>query len=275
VTGYGEPGNAVAGFAETENDWEHPTYYSQPTDPVFTLHCYEDWGTCDIEGHKIRIPDAAQPAAGGDGHLTVVDQSSGWEYDLYKVRSKPRGGGTLELRWGGRTRLDGDGLGSDATAARFGNLAGIIRAQEMRAGEINHALFMTLPCGSDGFVYPAKKEGATCGGPESPPMGTRLQLAMSDAQIAALSVPEWKKTILRAMAHYGMYFGDTGGETWTVQIESGATYTSFGREDEMVKFARSAGIPEYKGTYAFKLKGDVDYAKYLRVVDPCVAERTC
>ena len=33
---------------------------------------------------------------------------------------------------------------------------------------------------------------------------------MSDAQIAALAVPAWKKTILTALAHYGGYVGDTG-----------------------------------------------------------------
>jgi hypothetical protein len=276
VTRRGEPGNLVAGFAGSEDDWEHPTYYPQPTDPVFRLHCYEsDWGTCSIEGHRIRIPDAAKPAAGGDGHLTVVDQVSGWEYDLYKVRSKPRGGGTLSFRWGGRTRIDGDGLGSDATAARFGNLAGIIRAQELEAGVIRHALFMTIPCGNDHYIYPAMKEGATCGGSDAPPMGSRFQLTLSDSQINALRVPRWKKTILKAMAHYGMYFGDTGGDTWTVQLESGQTYKSFGRTDPMVTFARRAGIDEYKGRYAFRLAGGVDWTRHLRVVDPCVARRTC
>ena len=37
---------------------------------------------------------------------------------------------------------------------------------------------------------------------------------------------------------YGMYFGDTGGGTWSVAIESGSTYTSFGYEDRMVAFGR-------------------------------------
>jgi hypothetical protein len=276
VTSRGEPGNLLAGMSGSEDDWDHPTYYSLPSDPVFTLHCYEeDWGTCNIEGHRVRIPDRARPAAGGDGHLAVVDQASGWEYDLYKVRSKPRGGGRLSLRWGGRTRIDGDGLGSDATAARFGNLAGIIRAQELEAGEIRHALFMTTPCGNDDYVYPAMKEGATCGGRNAPPMGSHFQLTLSDSQINALNVPRWKKTIMRAMAHYGMYFGDTGGDTWTVQLESGQTYTSFGRTDEMVKFAKRAGVPEYNGHYSFRLAGGLNWARHLRVVDPCVARRSC
>jgi hypothetical protein len=281
VLGFGQPDNLVAGDADSEWDYSHPTYYAQPTDPVFKLHCYESsWGTCAIEGHEIRIPDAARAAAGGDGHLTVVDQASGWEYDLYKVRSKPRGGGTLEFRWGGRTRIDGTGLGSAATAAGYGNLAGIIRAQEMQAGEIRHALFMVVDCDAGVSVYPAKGTGRACSdrglsSSGAPPMGARFQLAMSDSQIDALSVPAWKKTILRAMAHYGMYVGDTGGGGWGIQMESGSTYTSFGYEDAMVAFARQAGVPTYNGKHVFNLRDGVDWAKYLRVVDPCEAQASC
>ncbi|HEX2086428.1 MAG TPA: hypothetical protein VHF89_12150 [Solirubrobacteraceae bacterium] len=277
--GFGQLGHLIAGDSGTDDDYNHPTYYSTPEDPVFTLHCYEDWGTCDIEGHQIRIPDAAKPAAGRDAHLTVVDQASGWEYDLYKVRSKPAGGGTLELRWGGRTRIDGDGLGSDATASQFGNLAGIIRAQEMQSARIAHALFMNASCDSGTFVYPATKNGRSCSAigqstTDAPPMGARFQLAMPADEIEALPVPRWKKTILHAMSEYGMYMGDTGG-AWGVMMESGSTYTSFGAEDEMVRFARENGVPEHNGHYVFNLREGVDWARYLRVVDPCVAKRTC
>jgi hypothetical protein len=279
VLGFGAIGNLVAGEADSGSDWNHPTYYSTSTDPIFTLHCYEDWGTCDVEGMKIRIPDAARPAAGGDAHLTVVDQASGWEYDLYKVRSKPAGGGVLEFRWGGRTRIDGMGTDSDATAARFGNLAGIIRAQEMETSKIAHALFMNASCDSGTYVYPARKTGRPCtaigqSNTDAPPMGARLQLAMSIDQINALPVPPWKKTILRAMSEYGMYMGDTGGG-FGVSFESGSTYTSFGVEDQMVKFARENNVPTYNGKYVFNLRDGVDWARYLRVVDPCTASGTC
>ncbi|HEX8082744.1 MAG TPA: peptidoglycan-binding domain-containing protein [Solirubrobacteraceae bacterium] len=277
--GFGAIGHLVAGEAETPDDWSHPTYYSKPEDPQFTLHCYEDWGRCDVEGMQIHVPDAARPAAGGDGHLTVVDQASGWEYDLYKVRSKPAGGGTLEFRWGGRTRIDGDGLGSDATAAQFGNLAGIIRAPEMQAGRIAHALFMNVHCDSGTFVYPAAHSGRPCSAigqsnEGAPPMGARFQLAMPLEAIEALDVPPWKKTILRAMAEYGMYFGDTGGD-WGISFESGATYTSFGLEDEMVRFARENDVPSHDGRYVFNLREGIDWQRYLRVVDPCSARGTC
>ena len=180
---------------------------------------------------RVRIPDAARAAAGSDGHMTVVDQASGWEYDFWQVRRKPRGGGRLLISWGGRTRIDGDGLGSDANAAHYGSLAGIIRAEEMRRGRIDHALFMLVRCDSGRKVYPARGLGLRVRQlAGAPSQGTRFQLDLSPAEIDALRMPDWKKTILRAMAEYGLYVGDTtGGTPWNIWFESGATYTSFGR----------------------------------------------
>ena len=102
------------------------------------------------------------------------------------MRSKPAGGGTLEFRWGGRTRLDGDGLGTNATAAHFALSAGIIRPEEMAAGRIDHALFMVVKC-TAGKVYPAGGGGAQCADlTDAPAGGMRFQLGYSSAEIEAL-----------------------------------------------------------------------------------------
>jgi hypothetical protein len=276
VSDYGGPAKMTAGDADTSYDYTHPLYFPRSTDPVFTLHCYEaSWGTCPIEGHRIRIPDAARPAGGGDAHMAVIDQGSGWEYDLYKVRSKPAGGGTLEFRWGGRTRLDGDGLGSNATAAHFGLGAGVIRTQELAAGKIDHALFMVVKC-TAGKVYPAGGGGAACSDATNAPAGgMRFQLAYSAAQIDALPVPGWKKTILHALRTHGAFVGDTGGGGFNFQFESGSTYTSFSYSDRLVDFAKTQpGVSLYNGKYVFDVASGVDWSR-LRAVDPCVTQGTC
>jgi hypothetical protein len=278
---FGSIANLVAGEADTPQDYWHPAYFSNRGDPLFRLRCYQrGWGRCPIEGDRVRIPDAARPAGGGDAHLSVVDRETGWEYDLYKVASKPKGGGTLTFRWGGRTRIDGDGLGSAATAAGFGSLAGVVRESELHAGHIDHALFMVAKCDSGRSVFPAAKSGLPCSAlglssTDAPPMGARLQLAMSQAQIDAMPVPDWKKTVLRAMARYGMLLGDTGGGTWGVQAESGSSYTSFSRPDPLVAFARTHGWTRSGSLNAGNLGTGVDWRRYLRVIDPCVTRRTC
>ena len=106
----------------------------------------------------MRIPDAARPAAGGDGHLAVIDQADGWEYDFWQVQQKPKGGGTLTVSYGGKTPYgtsNADGLGSNATAANFALSAGIIRPSELEAGKIDHALFMVVECTNGTAVWPA------------------------------------------------------------------------------------------------------------------------
>ena len=268
----GGPDDLVAGDAGTPRDFFPPTYYSLPGDPVVTLHCTQPWGRCAVEGMRIAIPAAARAAAGGDHHMTIVDQATGWEYDLWRVHGAPGRGGALSLAWGGRTRLDGDGLGSDAVAARFGSLAGVIRAQELEAGQIRHALAMVVYCDNGTYVYPATKSGRSCssiGLPNTgaPAMGQLFKLELSDEQIAALPVPGWKRTILTAMAHYGMYVTDTGTGSWGLRAESGSTYTSFGFQDELARFAQAAGVPSSGGEYAFGLRDVVDWSR-LQVVRP-------
>jgi hypothetical protein len=280
----GNIGNLVAGNAGTTSDYGHPTYYAQPTDPLFTLEWTGGGPGAAIDGMQIRIPNAARPAAGADGHMTVVEPD-GWEYDFWRVGTKPQGGGTMTFAGGGRTRIDGSGLNSGATASNFGNLAGVIRAQELMAGRIDHALFIVVECTAKGtdfgygtrttsngsMVYPASHGASACStdSPDLPPVGARFQLAMSDAQIQALPVPGWKRTILTALAHYGGYVGDTGGPGFAFQFESGSTYTSFGVSDKMVDFAKIAnGVTNYDGKYVFNMADDVEWAKYLRVLVP-------
>ncbi len=279
----GEPANLIAGSADSSSDYAHPTYYAQPDDPIFTLHATQSRNA--IEGTRIRIPDAAKAAGGGDGHMTVVTPD-GWEYDFWQIQSKPKGGGTLTFSIGGRVRVDGDGLRAPATASNFGNLAGIIRAQELAAGHIDHALFIvvkctttttsfgygtTAPSGDPAYVYPATHAGSSCGGSDNadaPPMGARFKLDMTDAQIDALAVPAWKKTIARALAHYGGYVGDTGGQGFALQFESSTMYTVFGVADPLVAFAKANGISSNGGFYAFNLASGIDWQQYLRVVVP-------
>jgi hypothetical protein len=291
ILSLGSLSTLVVGQSDTPDDYAHPTFWARASDPVYRLssilHPHDP-----LNGTRIRIPAAARPAGGGDGHMTVVEPD-GWEYDFWQVRDKPRGGGTMRFSIGGRLRVDGSGLVHGTTAAGFGNLAGIIRAPELAAGRIDHALFVVLRCtgtgrwfgygarpsrdrGDSSYVYPAHGGGARCDSDDeaAPPMGARLQLAMSGTQIGALPMPAWKKAILTALARYGGYVGDTGGPGFAVELESGTTYTAFGSPDPLVQFARHAVptggglVRSYGDRYTFDLAGGIDWTRYLRVVAP-------
>jgi hypothetical protein len=267
-------------------------YRSRPHDPLYTLHCTKHWGRCEIEGARVRIPAAARPAGVwpdpgdvSDGHMTVVDPRSTLEYDLWNVRSKPLHGGRLDFAWGGRTRIDGRGLGSAAVASGRAGLAGVIRAQELVSGRINHALSMVVPC-TVGRVYPANGRGLSCaslGLPAkgAPAMGARLQLAMSDAEIAALQLPPWQRGILRALSRYGAFVSDTNGQSHAgFEYESPADYASFGDSDPRFALAMQLGVQpvDFNGNgqleYWLPFSAAIDWGR-MRVVAPCVSRKVC
>jgi hypothetical protein len=145
----------------------------------------------------------------------------------------------------------------------------------MKAGAIHHALFMSVNC-HHGSVWPANSVGThgLCALKNAPAMGQHFWLDMTSSQINALSVPGWKKIILRAMAKYGMYVGDDGGASWSLQFESGDNYTSFGHRDPWTAYARSRGIPGWHDSsigrtlYHFDLKHTVNWGTKLKVLAP-------
>jgi hypothetical protein len=278
-------------FGDPQRDGGVPIYWSQPSDPVYTLHCLKPWGNCALEGLQIHVPAEAQPTGGvatpgndHDAHMTVIDQQSGWEYDMWNVWSKSDS--TISFSWGGKTRIDGNGLGGGAVAADFASIAGPIRVAELRDGLINHALTMVVPC-TDSKVYPASNTGISCsdaGLPDSLsiPMGSHFQLRMSRSRIRRLDVPSWKKTILTALSTYGAYVADTTGvaDQWGFETESAQSYTSFGQPDPWVQYARSLGIQPQDfndngySEYWLDLAPKVPWQR-LRIVSTCAADGTC
>lgn len=280
------------GNADTPDDYDHPIYFSRRSDPRYEVDCTDFGGQCPIDGLRVRIPRAARPAAGGDGHLAVIDQRRGVEYDFWRARKGRvrHGRGRLTAGWGGRTAIgtaDAQGLDAAATASGFALSAGVIRAAELRAGEIDHALFMTVYCTNGQSVSPAvDNPGRSCsevGRPEitGPAMGQHFFLEMSEGEIRGLGLPAWQQTILLAMARYGVFVGDTGGpDSWGIKIESGSSFTSFGRPDPWVRLAKRLGLPSYTaedGTtrYTLDMREAVDWGGELRVAAPCVSAGRC
>jgi hypothetical protein len=276
------------GVAGGSLDTGHPIYFSRSTDPAYRIHCTKSWGRCDVEGMVVRIPAAADPATGDDGHMAVIDQVNRMEYDFWQVRRKPANGGTLEVSWGGRTPIgtsNATGLGGKAVAAGYGLAAGVIRPEELAAGQINHALSMTVKCTNGRSVYPAGGgTGKVCPRAQradAPAMGARFYLKMPVSEIDALPIAPWKKTILRAMRIYGMYVGDTGAahHGWTIKVASGTAYTSFGQKDPWVTLGQELGLPtwDYEGRtlYSFDLRRAINWRRNLRIAQVCTARGTC
>lgn len=223
-------------------------------------------------GLKLRVPAGATPESNlsivvgqprkYDAHMIIIDENAKWEYDLWQVQSTSSwqqvqsnglvvkgldpAGGKIDFSWGGRIRLSDDGTAvnrtagdplDDANAAHWGETADRVRAEELKAGVIKHALWLNIPCVSaDPAVFPADPVGkaSPCSSKVTTelglhPLGTRFWLDMTPAEIDALTVPNWKKVFLRALANYGGFVGDTNANsTWLfyIETEGGNMYSS-------------------------------------------------
>jgi hypothetical protein len=254
--------------APNGQDWDHPFVASTGSDPSYTIRCWR-YACPSIEGTTVRIPTSATPAQGTDKHLAVLDQTSNRVVDLYKTETigcsnganagcgggvenwqkvRDPSGGTLWIGSGGYEAIDGDGRGVNgdgATAAKTSLLAGPIQPYELANGSIPHVLFGVIGCVSGQTVYPAQGKGHQCSDPtNAPPTGQRFELALSDAQIDALPGPVWRKAIWKAMAHYGVMVGDTGGDGTGLTIQPISDH-SFGSTGSF----RSWASAHVDGTY--------------------------
>src|SRR5271169_2541508 len=115
------------GNLTADSGGSRPVYWSQSTDPLVKVIC----GGRDScrRGMRLHIPRGAQPEHQSDGHITVVDQTSGSEYDFWQASTPEHG--VMTVSAGNRIPIGagtGTGLGGGAEAADLGLLGGLIRA---------------------------------------------------------------------------------------------------------------------------------------------------
>jgi hypothetical protein len=99
-------------------------------------------------------------------------------------------------------------------------------------------------------------------------MGQRFYLAYSDAEIAALPFPPWKKAVITALAHYGFYIGDSGNNTLGFIWETSSTAP--GASEPFVEIGKEQGVPASSGRYTFNLSEGVDWSRLRAVAPPAV-----
>jgi hypothetical protein len=155
------------------------------------------------------IPTTPFIEGGSDRHLLTLDRSTCTLYELYAVRQRP--GGAWEAGSGATWDLDSNALRPDgwtsADAAGLPMLPGLVRWDEVAAGEIAHALRFTAPQTRRAYIYPATHFASSSTSPSLPPMGLRVRLK-ADADLAGLS-PD-ALVIAVALQRYGMILADNG-----------------------------------------------------------------
>lgn len=180
---------------------------SQPGVPVSFYYAEEsDPGLYPIP------PDApieGGPQSDGDRHVLVIQSETCRLYELYDAWPRPDGGwdagsgavydlGGYALRPAGWTSADAAGLPI---------LPGLVRYDEVAAGEVRHALRFTAPQTQRAYVWPARHFASDLTDPRYPPMGQRFRLR-ADFDLTGFA-PE-VQVILRAMQRYGIILADNG-----------------------------------------------------------------
>src|SRR5690606_25937141 len=96
---------------------------------------------------------------------------------------------------------------TSADAAGLPILPGLVRYEEVAAGEIGHALRFTAPQTRRAYVWPARHFASSLTDAHYPPMGQRFRLK-ADFDVSGFSPPV--QVILVALKKCGMMLADNG-----------------------------------------------------------------
>ena len=145
----------------------------------------------------------------GDRHTLVVDNNSCWLYELYNA--VPQSDGSWSAASTAVWDLTADEqrplTWTSADAAGLSIFVGLARYDEVAAGEIKHALRITLQSSRAAFVPPASHWAANSTNANAAPMGMRLRLK-SSSNISGFSAAN--QVILKALQQYGAIMADNG-----------------------------------------------------------------
>lgn len=181
------------------------------TQPKVPIHFVEYGDESDPGPYPIP-PDApveGGPNAGGDRHVLVMDTDHCMLYELY--HAYPQANGSWNAGSGAIFDLQSHDLRpagwTSADAAGLPILPGLVRYDEVAAGDIRHALRFTVPQTRRAYIWPARHFASSLTGAEYPAMGQRFRLR-ANVDISGFSSDV--QVILRALKTYGMIVADNG-----------------------------------------------------------------
>ncbi|MGA2320431.1 MAG: hypothetical protein ABSG95_06780 [Solirubrobacteraceae bacterium] len=160
-------------------------------------------------------PNAPVEGAGeeGDRHVLVLQEGTCKLYELYSARRDANGweagsGAVFDLH---SNALRPDGWTS-ADAAGLPIFPLLVRYREVRSGQIDHALRVTVDRSQRGYIHPATHFASGSSDPSLPPMGLRLRLR---ASYSLAGYHGEALVVLRALKRYGLIVADNGS-SWYI-----------------------------------------------------------
>jgi hypothetical protein len=163
-----------------------------------------------IEGYK---PDG--DSFGGDRHVLVIDKHTDRLYEMWEAFRESNN--NWKCKSAAEFHLNSNDVRptakpgwTSADAAGLPIFPGLVRYDEVAAGEIPHALRFTVSQSREAYVAPANHWASSNTSADLPPMGMRARLKASFQIPSGFSAQT--KVILRAMKKYGMIVADNGSD---------------------------------------------------------------
>jgi hypothetical protein len=121
------------------------------------------------------IPDNPFIEGGSDRHMLIIDRDAKILYELFAAEKQADG--SWSAGSGAIFNLSGYTLRpsgwTSADAAGLAILPGLVRFEEVNAGEITHALRFTAPSTQRAYIWPARHYASSITDTAYPPMGRR------------------------------------------------------------------------------------------------------
>lgn len=170
-------------------------------------------------------------SCGGDRHVLVVDNATCTLYEVWRGEPPANNAAPWRAANGAAFSLSNPLLPqrplgwTSADAAGLPIYPGLVKASEVAAGEVKHAIRFTARYVKAAYEYPAShlvtNQGTT---PNRPWMGMRARLSSSFNCDSTLTTPE-AKVICTAMKRYGVILADVGSP-WYLTGEATAAWES-------------------------------------------------
>ena len=216
---WGSPGKP--NIAMNTDFYTPPMYVAAPGDPVVTFRFHDcqgagtDYGLVRDHLTNVRIPADAVAAEGSDGEMVVYDPATDRLTEVWQAKRTDDGG--WSACWGGSIEDASDSHGVfpgtfGVTATGLPLTGGVITAEELRTGKIDHVVGLAIPKPAH-QVHSApavRHDGWNPSGRTSLAQGQMMRLPAS-LDLDSLNLSPAARAIAEAAQRYGVVLWDTSG----------------------------------------------------------------
>ena len=222
-----------AGLTINVTKWTDPVFSNTQDNAVERIAICRQFNCGPDAVSSVVIPADACPDPRYDGWMTVVDNDSRTALDFWRARCE--NDGSISYHYVKKWDLDGPGFqkpnGVSARGSGLPLFAGLITPEEIRDGEINHALAISVPgAATRRYVQPASRTDGT-GLVTSIPEGARMRLkpgaekALTKRFVRNKDQRRVARTIITALERYGAIVVDRSAAP-TLYAQKNANWTN-------------------------------------------------